>query len=111
MSGYSGRAEGFKGIHDHIYARAIVLSDGSKQAAILTWELVGVPTPVWEELSQRIAKETGIQPEYLLLAAVHDHSAPTPRGIYGDKSDKAAEYTKHLERSEERRVGKKCRIR
>ena len=97
MSGYAGRKEGFKGIHDHIYARAIVLSDGSRQAAIVTWELIGVPTRVWAELSQRIAKETRIQPEYLLLAAVHDHGAPTPASMYGDTSPKSAEYTKHLE--------------
>lgn len=97
MSGYASRKEGFKGIHDHIYARAIVLSDGSTQAAIVTWELIGVPTPVWEELSQRIARETGIQPEHLILAAVHDHSAPAPFSMYGNDSPKSAVYTKHLE--------------
>src|SRR5262249_38178248 len=75
MSGYAGRQEGFKGIHDHIYARAIVLADGSRQAAIVSWELIGVPTAVWQELSERIARETSIQPEYLLLTAVHDHAA------------------------------------
>jgi hypothetical protein len=48
MSGYADRKEGFKGIHDHIYARAIVVSDGAKLAAIVTWELIGVPTAVWE---------------------------------------------------------------
>ena len=56
MSGYAGRTAGFKGIHDHIYARAIVLSDGEKTAAVVSWELIGVPTPVWEELSQRVAR-------------------------------------------------------
>jgi len=97
MSGYAGRQEGFKGIHDQIYARVIVLSDGSRQAAIVSWELIGVPTAVWEELSERIARETGIQPEYLLLTAVHDHSAPAPFGIYGNASPKSASYTKRLQ--------------
>ncbi len=97
MSGYAGRTEGFKAIHDHIYARAIVLGDGSRLAAIVTWELVGVPTPVWEELSRRIATETGIPVEYLLLAAVHDHSAPSPAGIYGNASPKSAAYTRKVE--------------
>jgi neutral ceramidase len=96
MSGYAGRKEGFKGIHDHIYARAIVISDGSTEAALVTWELIGVPTRLWEELSPRIAKETGILSEYLLLAGVHDHSAPTPAGMYGDASPKAADYTRFL---------------
>jgi hypothetical protein len=97
MSGYAGRTEGFKGIHDHIYARAIVLGDGSKQAAIVAWELIGVPTALWEELSRRISKEMGIEPAYLLLAAVHDHSAPAPSGMYGNASPKSVAYTRQLQ--------------
>src|SRR5215470_1771882 len=97
MSGYADRKEGFKGIHDHIYARAIVVSDGAKLAAIVTWELIGVPTAVWEALSQRIAQETGIAVECQLIAAVHDHSAPAPFGMYGNDSPKSAVYTKQVE--------------
>jgi hypothetical protein len=76
MGGYAGRTQGFQRIHDHIYVRAIVLSDGTNQAALLAWELVAIPTNVWEELSQRITKELGIPTDNLVLAAVHDHSAP-----------------------------------
>src|SRR5436309_6667374 len=97
MSGYADRKEGFKGVHDHIYARAIVLGDGSRLATLVAWELIGVPDPVWEELSQRIARETGIPSEYLLLCAVHDHSAPAPFGMYGNDSPKSAAYTKQVE--------------
>src|SRR5262250_3048570 len=53
MSGYAERKEGFKGIHDHIYVRAIVLSDGARLGAIITWELIGVPNAAWVTLSQR----------------------------------------------------------
>lgn len=97
MSGYDFRTGGFQGIHDHIYARAIVLSDGAKMAAIVSWELIGVPTPVWEELAGRVARETGIPAEYLLLTAVHDHSAPAPFAMYGNDSPKSAAYTKLVE--------------
>src|SRR5437762_5131304 len=97
MSGYADRKEGFKGIHDHIYTRAIVFGDGSRFAAVVAWELIGVPNAVWEELSQRIARETGIPSEYLLLCAVHDHSAPAPFGMYGNDSPKSAAYTKQVE--------------
>jgi neutral ceramidase len=97
MSGYGFRTGGFQGIHDHIYARAIVLTDGERTAAIVTWELIGVPTPVWEELAQRIARETSIASEYLILAAVHDHSAPAPFRMYGNDSQKSAAYTKQVE--------------
>jgi hypothetical protein len=96
MSGYASRQEGFKGIHDRIYARAIVVSDGVRHAALVSWELIGVPTALWEQLSERIAKETGIQPEYLQLTAVHNHSAPTPFGMYGHTSPQSAAYTTQL---------------
>jgi len=97
MSGYADRKEGFKGIHDHIYTRAIVFGAGSRFAAVVAWELIGVPNAVWEELSQRIARETGIPAEYLILCAVHDHSAPAPFGMYGNNSPKSAAYTKQVE--------------
>jgi neutral ceramidase len=83
MGGYGARTQGFQRIHDHIYVRAIVLSDGANQAVLLAWELIAMPTRVWEELSQRIAKELGIPAENQLLAGVHDHSAPTLAGSFG----------------------------
>jgi len=83
MAGYGSRKQGFERIHDHIYARAIVISDGTQQAALLAWELVGVPTHVWEDLSQRVSKELGIPADYLILAAVHDHGAPSLVGMFG----------------------------
>ena len=97
MSGYASRKEGFKGIHDRIYARAIVITGGAKTAAIVSWELIGVPDAVWEALSQRIAKDAGIPAEHLMLTAVHDHAAPAPFGMYGNDSPRSAAYTKQVE--------------
>ncbi len=97
MSGYANRTHGFEGIHDRIYARAIVLDDGVTSAAIVAWELIGVPNTVWTEVSERIAKELGIPVDHLLLAAVHDHSAPAPFGMYGNTDAKSVAYTKMLE--------------
>jgi neutral ceramidase len=77
MAGYAGRTQGFKGIHDHIYVRAIVVDDGTTQAALVAWESLFVPDAVWDETSKQIAAETGIRRENLLLSAVHDHGAPS----------------------------------
>jgi hypothetical protein len=94
MGGYGGRTEGFRGIHDDIYVRAIVLDDGTTQAALVTWELLFVPDSVWSELSQRIASEAGIRPEHLLLSAVHNHGAPTSGGGSGAVGANTAAYMK-----------------
>ena len=83
MSGYAGRTQGFERIHDHIYVRAIVLSNGTSKAVLLSWESLFMPTRVWEDLSQRIAKELGIPVENLILAGEHDHAAPALAGMFG----------------------------
>jgi len=31
MAGFASRSQGFKGIHDHVYVRAIVIDDGATQ--------------------------------------------------------------------------------
>lgn len=97
MSGYANRTQGFTGIHDHIYARAIVLSDGTTQAAILSWELIGMPDHIWQDLSQRISQQLGISPDHLILAAEHVHSAPSPAWAYVTGSSATMAYTKKLE--------------
>jgi hypothetical protein len=95
MSGYAGRTQGFRGIHDNVFVRAIVLDDGTSQAALVAWESLFVPDAVWAETSQRIAAEAGIRPENLLLSAVHDHGAPT-LGLVQTAPNTAA-YTKRVE--------------
>jgi len=95
MSGYAGRTQGFRAIHDNVYVRAIVLDDGTTQAALVAWESLFVPEAVWAETSQRIAAGTGIRPDHLLLSAVHDHGAPT-LGL-APNAPKTAAYTKSVE--------------
>lgn len=92
MSGYAGRKQGFQGIRDRIHVRALVLHDGTRHAAIVVWELIGVPNAVWADTSERITKETGIPPENLLLAGVHNHSAPSPAGMYGNADPRSIPY-------------------
>src|ERR1041385_1268402 len=76
MAGYGGRTQGFRGIHDPIYVRAIVLDDGTTQIALVVWEPLFVPDAVWAETSERIAAEDGIKVENLMLSAVHNHGPP-----------------------------------
>jgi len=96
MGGYGGRTQNFRGIHDNIYARAIVLDDGTTQAALVAWESLFVPEAVWAETSRRIAAEAGIPPENLLLSAVHDHGAPV-LDITQTAAPKIAMYTRSVE--------------
>ena len=64
-----------QGTKEDIYARVLVLNDGVKRLVIVTYDLncLDVGTPL---LRQRLQKELGIEPEYLVLLATHNHSAP-----------------------------------
>jgi hypothetical protein len=92
MAGYGGRTQGSTGIHDSIFVRAIVLDDGETQVALVAWELLYVPDPVWVDVSQQVAAELAIRPENFLLAAVHNHGAAS----LGATPANTAEYTKKV---------------
>lgn len=82
MSGYASRTAGFKGIHDALNVRAIVLDDGAAQAAIVSCEVIGLSNAFWEKITERVTRETGIARDHLILASVHTHAAPST-GVYG----------------------------
>ena len=85
MSGYGGRIAPFKGIHDDLFARVIVFSDGLNKAVLITADVIGFSNSFWEETTQRITKETGIKKEFVLLAAVHNHGGPVTK-VYNEDS-------------------------
>ncbi len=97
MSGYGIRTEAFDGIHDSIYARAIVFSDGENKAAILSVELIGFSDAFCDELSLGIEKLTGIKKEYILVSAVHSHGGPVTK-VYSDgESQEVDAYVEQLQ--------------
>ncbi len=70
----------YRGIHDRIYARAIVIENNGIRAALVTLDMGGIPTPLWQTVAARAQAEAGIRPEHLLLSATHTHSVPRQQG-------------------------------
>jgi hypothetical protein len=79
MSGYAGRTAGHKAVQDNLYARAIVVDDGSTQAAIVACDLIFMPQNLWEPLTGRLTRELGFKAEHLLLSGTHTHGGPALR--------------------------------
>jgi len=75
----------YRGINDRVFARAIVIESGGTQAALVTLDIGGIPTPLWQTVSSRAKSELGIASEHLLLTATHTHSVPRQQGdAYAD---------------------------
>jgi hypothetical protein len=64
------------GVGDDLYARVLVLSDGSIRLAIVTVDYLGFDFAYNDLLIAAIAKSTGIPPEHVMVNCSHTHSAP-----------------------------------
>ena len=96
MSGYGGRNEPFKGVHDDVYARIVVFNDGKNKAAIISAEIVGISNTFWQEVTEAIEKKYGIKKEFVFLCAVHNHNGPSTN-VYNESNTPGVHaYTKEL---------------
>ena len=63
-----------EGIHDRIFAKAVVLSDGNKRFALVTADLLGFAPPVKQAIVERLAAEGWTENQIILLAS-HSHAS------------------------------------
>lgn len=86
VNGYfTGRSIGQ--IESPLYARALVLSDGSTKLAIVVVDNLMMPRELLDEAKRRAADVTGIHPKRMLIAATHTHQAPSVMGCLGSECD------------------------
>ena len=64
------------GVHDELYARAMVLSDGSTKVAIVTMDLIGLDFMLVDKIQKAVFSKTGIPATHLMLSCSHTHNAP-----------------------------------
>lgn len=69
---------GYKSVHDHVYARAIVLDNGVTRAVLLGADLGMFTEDSYHELAQRIVTEVGCPIENILMSGTHTHGSPSP---------------------------------
>ncbi len=88
LGGYGARmSRPAEGVHDRIFAKALVLDDGTKKLAIVTADVLGFPPPIKPVLVERLADE-GFSAESLMLLPSHSHtsidmSAINPLNVFG----------------------------
>lgn len=64
------------GVHRDLYARSLVIYDGSTTLAVVSVDVCGFPEEVSERIHALIEELTGIPPENVLLSSSHNHTAP-----------------------------------
>jgi neutral ceramidase len=78
MYGFANRKGPSDGIRDPLYARVLVLEAGEQRMALVVLDLGTVFPPAWiKQLRATARQRDGIG--YVLVAATHTHSGPSPR--------------------------------
>lgn len=85
----SGRHQFFKGVHDPLYAKATVISDGQREVALIVADsigfarhsLLGADRDFTGEVRQKVEQLCGIPPTNTMLCATHAHSTPETIGF------------------------------
>jgi neutral ceramidase len=65
-----------EGMHDELYAKAIVIESGGAKTALVTCDLVGLPREVVERARARAQDLTGIPGANIMISATHAHTGP-----------------------------------
>ena len=81
LGGYS-IARRSEGVHDPLYARALVLEVGSLRLGLVAVDVVGVQREDRLALDARLAA-AGFDPRLVWLHATHNHSGPDTIGFWG----------------------------
>ena len=79
LAGWSNRAAGdslARFVHDDLFVRTLVVQAADGAWALVTSDLVGVDSTATGRIRRRIAQQTGLDPEAILVCGAHVHSGP-----------------------------------
>jgi hypothetical protein len=76
MGGYIARTDPATATHDPLYAKAVLFRSGNAAALLLVVDVLYVSHEWAGKLKTDIAREIGLPPKHILMAATHTHSGP-----------------------------------
>ncbi|MCM8768556.1 MAG: neutral/alkaline non-lysosomal ceramidase N-terminal domain-containing protein [Candidatus Omnitrophica bacterium] len=97
LGGYAGRIGPATGVHDDLFATALVFKQGKELFALVSCDLGGISYGMGQRIRQAVFHQSGIPSHRIILCATHTHSGPTLDVFHGmGKPDSA--YSVILER-------------
>ncbi|HWQ53853.1 MAG TPA: hypothetical protein VN442_09210 [Bryobacteraceae bacterium] len=70
------------GVHDDLFAKAIVLEVEGVKAAIVACDLVSIRKPIVAETRRLIAANTGVPTDHTIISATHCHAGPQMHPLF-----------------------------
>ncbi len=79
MAGYYNERAA-EGVHDDLFARAVVLEKDGAKAALVVLDLISTTRTLVEETRRLVESATGIPAANVMISATHSHTGPVLRG-------------------------------
>lgn len=76
LAGFAARHETSTGIHDDLFARALVLETAEASVAFVSVDLLALPADFIRQVRQAIHAGIGLQPDSIMIASTHTHAGP-----------------------------------
>lgn len=76
LAGFAARPEVSTGIHDDLFARALVLETPESTVAFVSVDLLALPGDFITLVRKAIHESTGVQPHSIMIASTHTHAGP-----------------------------------
>lgn len=79
MAGYYYE-RGSTGVHDDLWAKAIVLESGGARTALVACDIINLTRGVADQAKRLIEQQTGLKPHQVMISATHAHTGPVIAG-------------------------------
>jgi hypothetical protein len=89
-----GKNRTAQGVHDPLYARALVLREGRTAVALVVLDLIGLPYERVREIRRRVKAVPG---DHVIVACTHVHSGPDTIGLWGPSPAKSGVDESYME--------------
>lgn len=76
LYGYSSRKNYSEGVHDNLYARAVVLENGGRHLVMISSDLGSYSGEVFLIIKNRIIERFRLEESEIFLTTIHSHSSP-----------------------------------
>lgn len=76
LAGFAARQGVCQGVHDDLFARALVIENAPAAVALVSLDLLAVASAFVETTRRAIAARVPIEPSAILIASTHTHAGP-----------------------------------
>ncbi len=83
LTGFIAREGPCSGVHDPLYATALVVEDHGERAALVSCDLIGLGRRLVARVRQAVAQACGLLPDLQMYCCTHTHGGPETGVIAG----------------------------